>query len=151
MIPTKPIPAETRGDPREHLLIDHPVKLPRYARHEEEQRLLRLEHEPGCGADRVRENLRALGEVGLLRVVLGHLAPDRLEEAPDPLENPCIAHELAPQSSGGHLGCDVVSRGPETTRDEDHPGSPYGRAEHLFDGTCLVGHRHVPPGLQVEP
>ena len=65
-----------RADARDDLLLEHRLHLARHARQEVGDALPEADAEPRCGAVQVRQDVRAVGEVGLLGVADAEGSPE---------------------------------------------------------------------------
>ncbi len=89
-----------------------------------------LHLEAGRGADRVREDLGAAGEIGLLRVRRAHRAPELLEAPADVIERGLVALGRDAQRLGDGLAREVVRGRAEAAGADDDASE----AREAFDG-----------------
>ena len=136
--------AAARQQARDHLLLQHAVKLARHARGEEEPCLADIEREAAGGADRVVDDLRAGGQHGLLAVVRRHDAAALGEEVLHLRQPLFVQHEVHAGRLGGYLLRQVIDGGAEAAVDDDRIDALGGKAERLQQAFPVVADGGAP-------
>ena len=73
----------------------------------------------GRCADLLRDDRRALGDVGLAQVAVGHVTATRVEHPRDHLDDRLVAHEPHVHDLGDRLACDIVLGRAEAAAHDD--------------------------------
>ena len=111
--------ARTAQQVGDDVVGDHLLHLVRHARHRVDDLAVgQLAPQTRRGADRVRDRLAALGDVGLAQVVLRHVAHAGAEHLRDRLRELVVAHERHAHELGDRVAGQVVLGRPETAADE---------------------------------
>lgn len=107
------------------LLVEHEPELSGHARHDVDGRALDLDPKPLGGADRVGEDVRRRGEVGLLAVHVGHLVTHGRELGLEASERAGVATQGLVRGEGHGFRGAIVGGGPEAAAHEHRigPGS----------------------------
>jgi len=113
----------------QHLLVDHPLHLVRHARNRVDHLAAMRGPHSGRRADRVRDRLRPIGDVGLAQVVLRHVAGARREHRGDLVDELVVAHQRNLHPRGDGVAREVVLRGTEPAADDQRVGA----REQIFD------------------
>ena len=137
-------------DARQHLLVHHLRDLAGHAGHAEHQTTRLFDHEARRGAGGIREHLGVFGKECLLAVGVTHLAADALEEGADRLEGAFIEPQRATEGLADHFGRDVVARGTEPARDQQHVASRHAVQKGLAHVVAIVAKRRLMVALDVE-
>ena len=109
----------------QHRSVDHLLHLVGHARHGVDDLAAPTRQsrwQPGRGADRVRDDAAADGDVGLAQVVLGHVAAAGAEHAGDLVDELVVALERDAHHLGDRLPGDVVLGRAEAAADEHGVG-----------------------------
>jgi hypothetical protein len=142
------LPAAPREQPRDDLLVEHAVQLPRHARGEEKTRRADVEREAARSPDRIVEQLRTRGQHRLLTVAGRHHAAALPEELVHPAVPLVVEDELDP----GSLRCDllgkIVDGGTEPAVDDHGVDALSCEPERLQQGLPVVADRRPPLDLK---
>ena len=109
---------------------------------------LGLEGAAGGGAPVVGQHGAALGEHGLLEVVLRHGAAGAGEVAGDAVGGPLVKDQLFPKSLGQHVFGQVVAGGAQAAGGDDDVGPLFGDGHGLLGPLGVVPHHGVVVDVQ---
>ncbi len=109
--------AAIRRDPRNHRIFHHRFHLARDARQHDQMRGMTAQRhrhsEAWRGAERILNDGRTLGEVGLLEIVLGHRAADRREQFFHVIDGGLVATQLHSRDARDRFGGQVIGGRPD--------------------------------------
>ncbi len=108
-----------RGNRGKDRFVKDVLHLARHPWNEEEPRLSEAQGKTWGGADRIRENLRALREVALLRVGFGHHPTERFELLSNAFDDAFVAAKLDPCGRRCRHGGEIIGRWTEPACDDD--------------------------------
>ena len=102
----------------------------------------------GGGAPVVFQNGAALGQHGLLKVVVGHRPAGALEIGADPLRRTLVKDQLLAKGLSQHIFREVVAGGAQAAGGDDDIRPPLGQGHRLLRPLEIVPHHGVPVDVQ---
>ncbi len=120
------------------VLGHHELHLVGHARHRVHDLVADRAAQARRGADRVRDRVPALGDVGLAEVVLGHVAQARAEHGRDVLGEVHPANERHAHELGDRVAREVVLGRTEPAADEHRVAPAQEVAERVDDARLVV-------------
>ena len=139
-----------RLEQRADAVLEHRAALERRAGQHDDQAAVRLEGAAGGGAPVVDEDGAALRQHDLLEVVFGHVGVALFVEPAQARFLLLVQDELFAEGGGDGLLREIIARGAEAARGDDHVRPLLGAADDLLETAGIVAHDGLPEDVDAE-
>ena len=135
---------------RADAVLEHRAALQRRAGQHDDEAAVRLKGAAGRGAPVVHEDGAALRQHDLLEVVFGHVGVALFIKPAQARLLFLVEDELLAEGGGDGLLREIVARGAEAARGDDHVGALLRAADDLLEPAGIVAHDGLPEDVDAE-